>query len=266
MVNIQGFEEKNVISVIHKYKTGGHSPYLVLTNDYQKYVLKAINNKHDKHSLIKEFLCTQLLQLWGITACQAAILTIHEDIKKYLNSFQQEQNSHFGSLFIEDAVDAQGLISNSCSKITNLEDLVLIGLFDIWVENDDRKPENHNLILAPSDSYLNIIPIDHAYTFASLDFLSINSEHLSFSYNDSILLSPMGQKAVKNWRNKSSLKNQFYSAIDRCHSNFSAICSSLPADYCLNEDEQASLYKFLFDIGRNEKVFGEFCYIISKAK
>lgn len=59
------FENKTVTSIIKQYPTG-HSPYLVLTNDFERYILKTIKNKFDKSSIVKEFLCNSLLKVWKL--------------------------------------------------------------------------------------------------------------------------------------------------------------------------------------------------------
>lgn len=52
--------------VERQIKTYGHSPYIVIADSCQ-YVMKLAQNNRDSHSILKEFICGQMLKLWGYT-------------------------------------------------------------------------------------------------------------------------------------------------------------------------------------------------------
>jgi len=269
---------KTVTSILKKYETEGHSPYLVLTNDFEKYILKTPNNINDISSLIKEFLCNNILKVWGVPVPEAIGLTLHSELDandhiikdktfKYANVF-------FGLQYIDYATDFQQFISAekkvSSKKILNNNQLFEIALFDIWVENDDRKPSNNNLLLCPKAKELEIIPIDHAFTFATLQFKDLIYNEVSFSDNDSILYTAFGkslikkQKINKEWFTRA--KEMFYICISKTEENFEHIVNKIPSEFGLTHSETINLRRFLFNEERNKIVFEQFCYIISNIK
>ncbi len=272
------FENKTVASIIKQYPTSGHNPYLVLTTDFERYILKTIKNSYDKSSIVKEFLCNSLLKVWSLKVPPAVSLTINENLSETdfvrNNRFLNNTNSHFGSLFFEHSVDLHNLISGSgkvnLKRIKNLNDIITISLFDIWVENDDRKPSNNNILLSPSGKYFDLIPIDHAFTFSSLPLDEINSSLLSFSYNDSILYSSLGKNIIikskisPEWL--AFYENLFYFCIRNVEANFQEICSNMPFDYSLSENEIDNVKKFLFNTKRNKEVLNLFYSIVFDIK
>lgn len=232
--------EKKVISIIRRYKTHGHSPYLVLSEDYEKYVLKAPSNKFDKDSIIKEFLCSFFLKIWGINVPECAILSFEESFRASSSELSTAPFSYskiyFGSKFIDNAIDLQHFITfeqkRDFKKILNPDLFLLLIIFDIWVENDDRKPSNNNLLMVPNGDDNLIIPIDHAYTFSSLSFGDLKKDFVSYSANESIRYSNLGITIVKqlNITNKelASLKERFYICVEKTWNHFDFICEKIP--------------------------------------
>lgn len=263
-----------VISIIHKYKTDGHSPYLVLTNGFHRYVLKTPNNAYDKHSILKEFLCTQLLHVWQISTPRIASLAINPALTHtdYITQDKRFNLSSvfFGSEFIEHSVDLQNFITTpgkvALRKIHNANDLILIALFDIWTENDDRKPSNNNLLLYQEDQGMKLIPIDHAATFSSLEISSLRCDEVSFSDNDSILYCPLGKEVIRHANQADDLltrtREMFYLCTDKVATCFELICKNMPPEFSLSKEEIANLRAFLLNPDRNKKVFEQFTYIV----
>lgn len=269
---------KKVISIKKRYDTDGHSPYLVLTDDYEQYVLKTMNSQQDRISLIKEFICSALLSMWGIKKPTSVSLSIDSTIKEdpfFIDDRRFQLSSiYFGSEYIKNALDATNFFhlkrKPSLRQINNINTIFLIALFDIWVENDDRKPSNNNILLTPEKDKWNIIPIDHAYTFATLDFNYLNPDFLSFSDNDSILYANFARNILLNtnintsWT--ASMEEKFYFCIDNFKQNASQLRKSIPQELHFNEQEQKKLEQFLLDKNRNQKVFECFVRIIMSIK
>lgn len=275
MFMIKPIQTKEVISILKYYDTSGHKPYLVLTDDYEQYILKAPNIRTDKNSLTKEFLCSLLLNIWKIDTPDIASLSlksslaVSEDILKI--KVLSYSSSYFGSKLKSDSIDMQYLISGmgkvSFRKIQNPITFIELGLFDIWIENDDRKPSNNNIILCPDNDKLIITAIDHAMTFASLAFDQLNPSNVSFSDNDSIIYTPIGYEIIKklkingNWLAKA--RERFYLCISESKLSFHEICNKLPLEFRLSYEEREKLNNFLFNTERNKKVFDQFSYILN---
>lgn len=202
---LKPFELKAVILITKQYTTEGHRPFLALTDDFEQYVLKPPINSNNKSAITREFLCNQLLEIWKIKSPSAASLRLTEALLEtefVKNNISLQQNStFFGSSFQVNSIDLHNFFManthKSLSKIYNFLDLLDIALFDIWVENDDRKPSNNNIILKPVNNFFELLPIDNALTFSSMSFETLNPKYISFSDNDSILFSPLGKSAVR---------------------------------------------------------------------
>ncbi|TVQ76378.1 MAG: hypothetical protein EA358_09550 [Flavobacteriales bacterium] len=275
---LKPFDLKTVTLIAKQYPTNGHSPFLVLTEDFERYVLKPPLNSIDKTAIVREFICNQLLSIWQIKTPQAASLCLSDDlltsdfVKR--NKSLQQNSTFFGSLYEPNSIDLQIFFGASSKvsqrKIANIADLLDIALFDIWVENEDRKPTNNNIILKPVNRSFQVLPIDNALTFSSMSFESLNPDYVSFSDNDSILYSPLGLSAIRlakknrNWVQLA--QERFYLCILDTERNFQQICDYLPTNYSLSSQEAASLKSFLFNPKRNKKVFEQFKYIVSTAK
>lgn len=266
---------KYVSSIVKQYETDGHSPYLILTEDLEKYVLKTCKNSFDKPSLIKEFLCTELLNCWGISTPASAVLSLSPELldSPYVlnNNRFNHTKTFFGSELITDSIDLQFFISAKgkvpLRKISTPSILLDIALFDIWTENDDRKPTNNNLLLCPGNKGLLITPIDHALTFASMQINQLNPKFVSFSDNDSIAFSPLGRaitghmKINAEWLAKA--KEKFYLRTSETKESFQQICDNLPLEFRLSDEEKDKLSDFLFSEERNKLVFDQFSYIVN---
>lgn len=275
---LKPFEHKTVTLISKQYTTDGHSPYLVLTDDFEQYVLKPPLNSNDKSAIVREFICNQLLNVWKIktpiaaSLCLSEFLLTSDFVQK--NRALQLNSTFYGSYFEPNSIDLQKFFGAKSKvgqrKIENIADLLDIALFDIWVENDDRKPTNNNIILKPVNKFFRILPIDNALTFASMNFTSLNPEYVSFSDNDSILYSPLGLSSIglaKKNRDWASLaKEKFYVCTQEAERSFQQICDYLPTDYGLSSQEADSLKSFLFNPERNKKVFEQFEYIVSTAR
>lgn len=272
---IKNIVNKEVISISKSYDTSGHKPYLILTKDYEQYILKTPNNRTDKSSLTKEFLCSLLLNRWKIETPDIASLSLKSSLAESENILKRidfsYSSSYFGSKLKPDSIDMQNMISGkgkvSFKKIQNILTLIEIGLFDIWIENDDRKPSNNNIILCPANDKLIITAIDHAMTFASLAFDQLNPSNVSFSDNDSIIYTPLGSETINKLKINGSwlakAREKFYLCISETKLSFQEICNKLPLEFRLSFEEQEKLYNFLFNSERNKKVFDQFSYILN---
>lgn len=266
-------ETRKVISIIEQIHTEGHSPYRVIADDYDEYILKIPNNSADIISIQKEIICSELLKVWGLETPKTCFLTIDSELKQELNK-TVIGNLFFGSYFIKDSIDANSLFTlekKTNSKIvSNLNDLLKIALFDIWVANDDRKPKNNNLLFCPSGVFYKITAIDHAYTFATMAFYQLDNSDVNFSFNDSILFSPIGKRPVKGdkltTKGLKTLSDLFYICVSNSENKFDEILQVFPQELKLTEQDAISLRNFLFNNARNKLVFELFCSILQDLK
>ena len=264
---IKPLQYRKAISIIKEIPTEGHSPLLVLADDYKKYIVKTTRGRLPDYYLINEFLCHQLLNYWEIPTPEIVAISIDKTILpdnlSHFNKASYFDNICFGSKFHDDAYELNEFVSlqrrKDLSAITNSEVLFLIALFDIWVENDDRKPTNNNILLS---SKKEIIAIDHAFVFSSISYMDLKPEYVSSSYNDSILHSPIGLSLIKNTKVNegwlSEIKQKFYLCIKNCKDNYNEIYQTIPPELEFSQNLSNKIFDFLFNDDRNEQVFTEF--------
>lgn len=271
-------EHKNVLSIEHEVKTDGHSPLLVIADDFRKYIIKSTRGQEPSYNIINEFLCGYLLKLWSIPVPEFAAITLNPELLKGRNfsDFHKAhfyQNITFGSRCLDMVVEmGPQRVRNKydLKKFKNPNDLLKIGLFDIWIENTDRKPTNNNVLFSITGNQLTINAIDHAFTFDSMSYSDLNTEYIVNTYNDNILETDMANdilhflKKDPGWHNWiSQFGDKYYLCIENCKQNFDSIVKYIPDE--LGFDIVLSKYvsDFLFNEGRNKNVFTEFLSRVS---
>lgn len=271
-------DKRNVISITGKYETM-HSPLKVLDGNFNPYVLKYPINLKD-NSIAKEFICHFLLKSWKIPTPEIAILSVSPDLLEHCEFLKNrdkdiiKKSICFGSKMLLHSLDMNNFIAAkdavSRRRIKNLSDLLKIALFDIWVENEDRKPSNNNLLLDSTSVSYEINAIDHAFTFSTLDFNDLRCSDLNFSVNDSILYSPLAESFIKKQKWDKDLctkyKEMFYLCIKEAKALFLNISDILIDNQLINSEDKTLIYSFLFNNKRNQAVIEEFFYIINSIK
>lgn len=263
---------KNVISVIEEKVGTAHSPLKIISDDFSEYYLKASRDQNPELSIIKEFLISFLLNYWSIKTPEIAALKLDTIIiNKPLSSFHNSSDFNrtcFGSKVIPINYEFSSILTlinkHDFNRFSNPDDILKLGLFDIWIENDDRKPSNPNLLLSDEGNGFDFYAIDHAFTFSSMKFTDLNPLFdLGCSFNDSILFTDFSQSVFKyinkgnpNWFDV--VQEYFYLSIEKCRNNYQAIVENIPADLGFDELNQTALFNFLFSESRNKKVFYEF--------
>lgn len=197
--------KKQVISIIEEKTGSAHSPLKIISDDFCEYYLKASKNEIPELSIIKEFLISLLLNQWNLKTPEAAALRLDRGtINKSLSPFHNSSDFNrtcFGSKVIPTNFEFSAIIKlitkHDFNRFANPVDFLKLGLFDIWVENDDRKPSNPNLLLSDEDNGFEFYAIDHAFTFSSMEFTKLKpSIDLGCSFNDSILLTDFSKSVL----------------------------------------------------------------------
>jgi hypothetical protein len=267
----QGIEILDVIEVRKEYRTEGHKPLLVLAEDFELYVAKSSKAQIPPVSVTNELICSMFLNCWGLKTPASRILRINPEIidislsPTNKTSFYQELC--FGSKLIPEAFEIQAFSSAKTQrqfvKLKQPMDLLWIGLFDMWVENEDRKPSNPNLLLVECNTThrFEIYAIDHAYTFLSMRYDDLDpSWGVSQSYNDSILEATLVRDILPRLSKQQGppQKVDFLSKIEFCQRNFSSFVRQLPDSLGMTPELTDCVAQFLFESKRNELVFEEF--------
>lgn len=172
----------------------------------------------------------------------------------------------------KNAIDINALLvtdkRKAYNKILNPLDVFHITLFDTWVENDDRKPTNYNLLLEPVNNNFKIVTIDNAFIFSTMSYQDLNSQYVSVSVNDHLLVSELGYLIKKNTTIDHNFINNereyFYLCLERCEQNFDNFMNQVTGFYTLDSLSITRLKEFLFNEERNNKVFDEYVYRLNQ--
>ncbi|MDM1405311.1 hypothetical protein HX039_14515 [Myroides marinus] len=263
-------EQKDIISIIRAIPTDGHHPYLALGSDMQQYIIKPLNSRQDKVSIQKEYLCSLFLSQWSLKTPSVYSCVLPHAFRGEGKRFAYSDYV-FGSKSIDPQLELNQLFSFegkiALRRIRSKEDLVRLALFDIWIENDDRRASNTNVLMKIEEDCFDFYAIDHAFTFASLDFVLLDSAYVSFSDNDSILYSDLGQSITKSlvinelWLE--NMREYFYLCTTKVREQFDDIQDCLPDFYKLTIEEKEKLYSFLFAEERLKEVFSTLCFILN---
>ncbi len=258
----------NSISQVNKvYSTAGSEPVLVLCSDLEFYVCKykmAIGGSAEK--LFREYLGACFLKEWSLLVPDFAFVEISEHhIKEFLKLQPHYfQTTCFGSKYIRDSKEFDNFfvfLQPSDKKLFNNKfDFLKIGLFDIWISNEDRHTQNYNLLLN-FETFYDIIPIDHSEI--------LNSGNLDkglnlIPENESIISSPLTRKLFtkKELKDKSNLQRieeDYYFCIEKCKDNIDEITQNIPDDWHVNIEKQKELlHQELFKTDWIESVFSQF--------
>lgn len=271
------FTRLHTNTIQREIHTTGQSPLLVQGSDYRLYVAKHSHGKTT--ALINECLASEFLAKWQINKPDFAIMDMDLDI---LAAKQAElSNGHktsyyvepcYASLFVENALDVSAFITNVkrevFNKITNPVAITRIALFDLWIENDDRRASNYNLIAKPINNKFEILPIDHAFVFSTLEHRDLNPKNFSPSSNEHLLDSELGQLIKKYLKiDKEFVKHEkdyFYVCINSCLQYFDLTLQEIIVHYPMDEAIINKIKLFLFDEERNLEVFDEHVFRLTQ--
>lgn len=263
----------NWISFEAEIHTDGNSPIKVIGNDYKLYVVKNSKNKNPASDIINEVLAHYFLKLWDITTPNIALIKINPEhlLPEYTVNNHKPfyyKNEVFASEWVDNSMDSslffEFINKKDYEKFNDAQILFLIGLFDIWVENDDRKPSNHNLLFQTIQDKYTIIPIDHSFIFSTLNYNDLDPDKFCPIENENIFVSGLGL-SLKNYLKKNKIKicinrDFFYLCVENCKKEYANIIKNIPTSWGFTTENQSKLYNFLFNDLRNKKVYNEFEY------
>ncbi|RXG29895.1 HipA family kinase [Leeuwenhoekiella marinoflava] len=262
-------------SILKELPTEGHSPLLILGSDFEMYVAKNDKGKNPPFALINECLAAYCLNLWKVAAPEVKLVNVAKELITPQNglSIYHRPNYYdmpcFGSKFVKNSIDVNALLvtdkKKAYNKILNPLDVFHITLFDTWVENDDRKPSNYNLILEPNINKFRVLPIDNAFILSTMAYQDLNPEYgVGVSVNDHLLVSELGFLIKKNTTIDDDFinneKDYFYLCLEKCHKSFDDFMNQIVDFYTIDRDLITNLKSFLFNEERNSNVFDEYVY------
>jgi len=247
------------IEATHKvFQTNGSQPVLVTRDDLEYWVCKYDSSVY---SLFNEFIASRFLNIWNIPTPPIGFITVlPEHITDSIIGGRIQprffQKHCFGSKYLSYAKEVDAFFESfknntyELNKINSREDFLKIGLFDLWLSNEDRNHNNYNLLLKPED--------DGTYVFNAIDHVNcFNTGNLGrplyhLSENESILKSEivdvLFSKGAKLRGIVDELSQELYICSTRCRESLDDILSDLPATWDLNVDQIRRDIEQIFEI------------------
>jgi hypothetical protein len=227
-------------------------PILIMCEDKYDYVCKYHTSTGHATRLFCEYLAASFLKLWGLNIPPFAFVKVnheHIPIEWNLNKYIFDTTC-IGLRYdraYKDITKVNDETLNGQHRLypTRL-DLIKIGLFDIWVANEDRNHNNYNLLIDIENDRC-FVPIDHEAIFNTMDF---NNQIYHINEFESLICTTLVIKMFNNqYFNKSvcnALKKYFYLCTEICHSNIDIILNETPADWRIDRDAMSSKIEQLF--------------------
>ncbi|RTL58389.1 MAG: hypothetical protein EKK37_08615 [Sphingobacteriales bacterium] len=164
-------------------------------------------NKLEIHCLVYEIVCSRLLQHFEIPTPEIAIATLNKDSYDVKSLKRNRRKALPGSQCFasKEIIDADLLRDTEIinrkkefNKYSNKQDLIRIALFDLWVDNKDRKEGNYNLLTHLENDRKKIYAFDHAFTFGGLEELNIFNPNSEVSPYKKLITSIFFKSFVKH--------------------------------------------------------------------
>lgn len=258
--------------IIKEITTIGSSPLQILADDIEVYFAKSTFQKVPRVELINEVLCGYLAQCWNLKVPNFALMKIDYEVISQYESEQEKlskrykpetfgENLFFASQMVTGSTELeryfQGISKSEFNHFISPLDLVKIGVFDFWVGNKDRKPDNPNILISGLDKSFNFHPIDHTAAFAFLDnYKQVRDVLLIIEPKKSILSAPI-VRTIANFvtpNSRAALKNEILFGIEVALLNLDFIFEQVPSNWGFSKKAKGHLKAFFSDKDRNNRI------------
>lgn len=243
---------------INQIKTGGHSPLFVEASDGNNYYVKYLNSlKTEEFALlVYEWCAVRLLQELKLPCADQALISIPPEIIPktidYSKSWKRNALA-WGSKEIQNNILISEIknfsTKNFFNQIENPKDLIKIAIFDLWVENCDRKQDNYNLIMDQNFNKLRFIPIDHGAIFGGFDRIGIFSDALPCTSSNKLIVSALFKSIVCRIPQNEQLQisKDFINLLSqvKVREVLNDVFSNIPESWKINKTLKDRIEKFL---------------------
>lgn len=251
----------NTELLLEEIPTDGHSPLKFICENnaiyYCKYLVTL--DRSELNFLFFELVSSYLLMELNIPTPKVALVTISEGTlnssKIKANRRLQEKAICFGSKEVTYANELQSIQEFNrgyLNSIKNLEDLLKIAIFDLWIQNIDRGRDfgdgyNYNLLLRPNVKKNELIAFDHAFTFGGVDQLGLFNPKMA-SYTNNLLQTPLYKAVCKHLGKSNTFKivEEFVPLLSQNYSNgISSIFKTVEKEWDLFPNSDMKIHDFL---------------------
>lgn len=258
------------IQTADRYFDTNRRPVLITCENMESYVCKYQIGGGNCLPLFCEYLASAFLRIWGLRTPDTAFVKINREHIPSIWGMHGYcfETTCFGTMYNSGYADAtrinEVIKSSDRKKYSNRFDFLKIGLFDIWLANEDRHAENMNLLI-DVENERDFIAIDHESIFNSRDFGEGLSE---LTENESILDSIFARTLFSNRDITPALidemKKYFYLCTQNCKKQVPSILDEIPTDWNISRDRVNKKLEQVFTNQWQEKNFRLFSTLLQR--
>lgn len=247
------------IQAIRKQYHTGEEPVMVLCSDGFRYICKYKRSSGSSYKMVCELAGAILAKVWELHVPEIAFVNILPEHWTPARSISLSALT-FGSRKLESVIDITSASDEDIQISDKLTRQILeIGLFDLWVANEDRNWNNANLLYDVAED--NFIVIDHGCIFntATFDYrLTLLTENESILYSDiaRMLLDKTDYDAIPQWLQE--IRDNFFGIRERCLDITSDIVGNVPESWNVQPEIVRLKITELFDLNWMEECWNTF--------
>lgn len=260
--------------IIDFISTEGSGPIQIIDKEDNIYFAKTTDLFGFPNSeMINEVLGVYFSKLWGLNVAEPCLVNIPKSIVEDFISRDGnilpdrykktdfDNTLFFGVKEIQNTIEIEQYIKGlTLRRDFNLFneplDLIKIGIMDMWLGNQDRKPKNPNILITTSfNEKFDFIPIDHAACFGyHRQYKITKSIHLTLLDNESILSTGLAASILKFSKNNelSLLPKTIQECFTKCIDNSEFILNQIPSEWGFSKKAKENIIFVLSESERNK--------------
>lgn len=261
-------------TIVKEIPTEGSSPLLVLADDGEPYFAKTTISQLPLVEVINEVLAGYFAQCWSLAVPPFALVHISQSLVNHYrnekvllssryNTCAFDEQIFFGSRLVSCQVEIDDYFSGPYHQsqmhyFNNPLDLLKIGVFDQWIGNFDRKPDNLNVLLAESSNgLLAFSPIDHTAAFGYASNHREVRDELLYRESKKWLLSHDFVRAIAKFTPPeaiSDLQANILTGMEVALDTMDFVFEQIPKSWGFSEKARNHLKGFLGNQERNRRI------------
>ena len=272
---------KTIASAVKVFPTANR-PILISCNDEELrlWVVKSCRGKLPAYGLAKELIAYRFAELWNIPQPKAALISVSP---KHLEKLGVNKEHYgllcFGSQYLVNRQDWDKFMEMASPafnrKFNAQRELLTISLFDIWLGNEDRFAQNHNLLLELNAEEYKLLPIDHETVLNATDSnnnrIFFDSEMMISDQGHNLLESASVINVLKKCKTiqemKSEVVKDFSKFVEACKVRLPEVIHEIPDEWSIDKDAlNTYLSEQLFKESWLELVLEQFNKLLAQAK
>jgi|SRR5450432_393682 len=242
-------------------------PLRIYCSDFKHYICK-FGKPHD---ILNELISARFCEIWKIRIPEYRLIKlVPEHVPSGLNR-RQYNRVGIGSEYLDHALELSEFLltwdgnTYDTGRILNKEDFIRIGLFDLWISNEDRNHNNSNLLIQPTNEGFYFVAIDHVNIFNTN---TLDKGLVCLTEDSSILFSQYMSLLFKNPEKLSAamidIEGSYFEMVSKCRTSLKTIMAEVPSEWGIDVQKQIIQMEQLFSEDWMREVLTNFRLYIAR--